>query len=249
MFVVILTASVSSGDLQRLTLPISEGQSINYAYKDNNTLVELPFTVELIDFKVDYFVPKLIVFEPNSRLILNEASVDYSIELNKKIDYKNWEFKVLKYYTDAYRKDSVFIQDKDSINTEFAALIEAKHGKYSKTVWLSSGNYMMPALSASLSNDLAISLSLPEDKKYVSTINLTSKNGQTIKDVKIVVNFPFKFEGFNIYQQGFDDTNADNVDMSVLELVKDPWLPIIYVGMIMLLIGAILLFWLGKKQK
>ncbi|MEA3450834.1 MAG: cytochrome c biogenesis protein ResB, partial [Bacteroidota bacterium] len=216
IFVVISAASVSTGDLQRLTLPIAEGQTSNYAYKDKNTLVEIPFSVELVDFNVEYYVPELIVFNPHSRLILNDASVDYSIEDKKEIEFKEWKFTVVKYYSNAIRQDSTFIQNNDTAISEFAVLIEIRHQNDVKEAWISSGNYLIPALSTHVTDDLAISLSLPQDKKYVSTINLIS-DAKELKNVKILVNFPFKFQGYNIYQQGFDDKNPENVDVSILE--------------------------------
>jgi hypothetical protein len=36
---------------------------------------------------------------------------------------------------------------------------------------------------------------------------------------------------------------------SVIEAVRDPWLPVVYAGILMLLGGAVYLFWLGRPVK
>ena len=36
-------------------------------------------------------------------------------------------------------------------------------------------------------------------------------------------------------------------NLSVLELVKDPWLPLIYIGIFMMIAGAFYMFWMGNK--
>jgi hypothetical protein len=35
---------------------------------------------------------------------------------------------------------------------------------------------------------------------------------------------------------------------SYVELVKDPWLPAVYVGIFMIMAGALYLFWMGRKR-
>jgi hypothetical protein len=35
----------------------------------------------------------------------------------------------------------------------------------------------------------------------------------------------------------------------VLELVRDPWLPVVYTGIIMMLLGAVCMFVLAQRKK
>lgn len=246
LFIVVSAASVATGDLQRLTLPLAVGQSSNYAYVDNTTVKKLPFSVKLDSFAIRYFSPKVIVFNPFTKQILNEAGVDYSVENNKRIKFQDFELKIKKYYKNGIRVGDSFIE-KDTVNTEFAALIEVDKGKLSKTFWVSSGNYRLPSKYAIIENKLGITLDLPEDKKYISTIDIKDSNGKGYDHKKVLVNEPLKFSGYDIYQQSYEKSPDGLSKISVLELVKDPWLPIIYVGLIMLFFGALLLFLLGKK--
>jgi len=58
----------------------------------------------------------------------------------------------------------------------------------------------------------------------------------------IEVNRPLKISGWNIYQLSYDETKGRWSDVSVFELVRDPWLPAVYAGIIMMVLGAVYLF-------
>jgi len=55
-------------------------------------------------------------------------------------------------------------------------------------------------------------------------------------------------EEWMIYQYSYDDTMGKYSDTSVFELVRDPWLKIVYTGIFMLLAGALFLFFAGPKK-
>ena len=246
IFIVISVASISSGDLQRLTISVSEGQMGNYALTPENKIVKLPFSIKLDSFDIKYYTPQLEIFDPHSKLIINKPNTDYSIDKNKQFKINEFTLTVKDYIPNAIRMDSAYVA-KDTINTEFAALIEISKDNYCRKVWISSGSYSTASMTYIINNNLAISLSLPEEKKYISYIDLLSEKCGNKKNIKILVNFPVKYCGYNIYQQSFKINSNSKQKISILELVKDPWLPVIYIGLIMLTIGAILLFWLGKK--
>lgn len=56
------------------------------------------------------------------------------------------------------------------------------------------------------------------------------------------VNHPAKIQGWKIYQYGYDTSKGADSQISILELIHDPWLPYVYTGIYMMLAGAILLF-------
>ncbi len=240
IWIVIAAASLGTGDLQRLTLPIYEGESSNVAYKNDSTYYNLPFTIKLNSFTVDEFTPNVIIFNPNSRQILNETNVDYTADTSNIISYKNYKIKILKTIENAVFVDSDFIE-KDTSIAQFASLIEYSDGVNTKQAWISSGNYLEPSSAVYIDN-IAFSLSLPEEKKFTSVVDIDNE-----KNIKIEVNAPYKTKGYNVYQQGFDKSNGYN--LSILEIVKDPWLPVVYVGLIMLVIGSTMLLWLGKEKE
>ena len=67
--------------------------------------------------------------------------------------------------------------------------------------------------------------------QYTSTLYLDGKEFRTS------VNHPCRYKGYGIYQMDFD---RENGTYSVLELVRDPWLPVVFLGLLLLASGAVL---------
>ena len=80
---------------------------------------------------------------------------------------------------------------------------------------------------------------------YLSDVTVRTKSGITHRDT-IRVNKPLSFRGWKIYQYGYDEARGAESDISILELVRDPWLPYVYLGIFMMLAGAVCMFLNGK---
>jgi hypothetical protein len=91
-------------------------------------------------------------------------------------------------------------------------------------------------------------LTQPEPKKYSSKLIVYS-DSITSDTVTLEVNSPYSVKGWDIYQSAYDDTKGKWSTLSVIEAVNDPWLPIVYFGVAMLIAGALYLFWIGKDKK
>jgi hypothetical protein len=85
-------------------------------------------------------------------------------------------------------------------------------------------------------------------KRFASEIKIQTKAGQTVEAV-VDVNKPCEVDGWKIYQYGYDTQMGAESKMSILELVSDPWLPLAYTGIYMMLGGAVCMFVLGGRRK
>jgi cytochrome c biogenesis protein ResB len=65
----------------------------------------------------------------------------------------------------------------------------------------------------------------------------------------IEVNHPFTIDGWKIYQLNYDTSRGKWSEISVLELVKDPWLPAVYTGIFMLAVGAVCMIFTANRRK
>ncbi len=77
-------------------------------------------------------------------------------------------------------------------------------------------------------------------KQFTSTLLVDGKRFETS------VNHPCKYKGYRFYQADYDRMNCK---YSILILVKDPWLPIVFIGMVLMALGSILKMkrlWNGK---
>ena len=84
-------------------------------------------------------------------------------------------------------------------------------------------------------------------KRFASEIQILTKSGKNIETV-VDVNKPYEVDGWKIYQYGYDTQMGAQSQISILELVSDPWLPLVYTGIYMMLAGAVCLFVFGKKS-
>ena len=85
-------------------------------------------------------------------------------------------------------------------------------------------------------------------KRFASEIQILTKSGKNIQ-ATVDVNKPIEVDGWKIYQYGYDTQMGAMSQTSILELVKDPWLPLVYTGIYMMLGGAMYMFILGRRQK
>ena len=85
-------------------------------------------------------------------------------------------------------------------------------------------------------------------KRFASEIQILTKSGQNIQTT-VEVNKPAEVDGWKIYQYGYDTQMGAMSQTSILELVSDPWLPLVYTGIYMMLAGAVCMFVKGKKVK
>ena len=85
-------------------------------------------------------------------------------------------------------------------------------------------------------------------KRFASDIMIYSKNGESQR-ATVDVNKPVEVSGWKIYQYGYDTQMGAMSQTSILELVSDPWLPLVYTGIYMMLAGAVCMFILGGVKR
>jgi len=68
-------------------------------------------------------------------------------------------------------------------------------------------------------------------KQYTSILDVDGQRMETS------VNHPCSHKGWMIYQSGFDEKNQD---VSIIKFVRDPWLPFVFFGILLLAAGSVL---------
>ena len=85
-------------------------------------------------------------------------------------------------------------------------------------------------------------------KRFASDILIRTKDDEQMLTT-VDVNKPVEVDGWKIYQYSYDTQMGPKSEISILELVSDPWLPLVYTGIYMLLAGAVGMFVFGGKRK
>ncbi len=85
-------------------------------------------------------------------------------------------------------------------------------------------------------------------RRFASEIQILTKSGKNIQTT-VDVNKPVEVDGWKIYQYGYDTQMGAKSRISILELVSDPWLPLVYTGIYMMLAGAVCMFIIGGRKR
>lgn len=84
-------------------------------------------------------------------------------------------------------------------------------------------------------------------KRFASDVTVYTKDGKNISGT-VEVNKPLKVNGWKIYQYGYDVMRGPESAYSVFQMVRDPWILWVYIGIFMMLAGAIcLMFFMAPK--
>lgn len=75
-------------------------------------------------------------------------------------------------------------------------------------------------------------------KRYASDITVYTADGQSLSGT-VEVNHPFAADGWRIYQYSYEPSPEGDGFSSIFLLVKDPWLPAVYAGILLMLLGAL----------
>lgn len=89
-------------------------------------------------------------------------------------------------------------------------------------------------------------------RRYASEVMIYSKSTRHQYAATIDVNHPVEVDGWKIYQKDYRLTGAGEAcQVSILELVSDPWQPFVYAGIYLMIAGAVLMFVFaqGRREK
>lgn len=90
-------------------------------------------------------------------------------------------------------------------------------------------------------------------RRFASEVTVYAQDGRAVRGT-VEVNQPLKVDGWKIYQYNYDARRGAESAYSGFELVRDPWLPAVYLGIYMMLAGAVCLMLLmaprpAKKEE
>lgn len=247
LFITLWAAVLGSGDLRRLQMNALLDTPEWRATDEQNRLVELPLAIELKSFRIETYPPKLMVIDNVTGKALPEAQpVHCMAEAHTSAGLLDWDVHVSRSLPMAacvMSADTVNFVEFHSEGATAAVYVEAESRKDGtrREGWVSCGNYRFPYVTLEL--DTAQSVVMPdlEPRRFVSEVQIYTQDKQ-IHPAVIEVNKPFRLNGWKIYQLSYDERLGAWSRTSVFELVSDPWLPVVYFGIGMMLAGAFCLF-------
>lgn len=246
LYLFLLFALLSGTDMKRFTMVLEEGSVEWRGMPYGSTeLVELPIAIQLEDFHMDEYPPKLMLLDGKTGEVLPLRTPQHILVEDKGIvgDLSGWDIKVhevLPLSAPVMNGDSILFTLFGSSGAAPAVKLTATKGNESYTGWVSAGSYLFPFRALGLSDDLSIVMPTLEPKQYYSQVEYFLPTGET-GETTIAVNHPLKVNNWYVYQLNYDTEKGQWSTMSELELVWDPWLWGVYSGIGMLCLGAIFL--------
>lgn len=248
LFVALVCATLGSADMQRLTMNVQVGRPEWRATNSNGELKELPLAIELEEFTIEEYAPKLMLIDNETGKALPESRPEQLMMEEGVTQGKlsGWDIKIkdyIEYAASAASNDTIRYVEWRSMGATNAAYIEATRidGSETHEGWVSCGSFAFPYQALRLDSLTSIVMPDREPRKFTSQVKIYTQSGTTT-ETSIEVNKPAEIEGWKIYQLSYDQTKGRWSDVSVFELVIDPWLPAVYAGIFLMIGGAILMF-------
>jgi hypothetical protein len=237
-------------DLQRLVVPIEEGKANNLGYTIESEMPrKLPFSVFLKDFSLEEYPPQLLLYDPhNDKVLFERSQAITQIQKGVKASWKGVDVVVLDYMPYALVGNDGEPEPADrAAGIPFAKVKITTATSGSREAWISTGSPMLKPYAADLGG-LFLIMMPGSPKSFRSAVTVQDENGhQQIANLE--VNKPVSFMGWKLYQMGYDEQAGRWSQLSLIEAIRDPWLPAVYLGFFMIMAGNLLFFWNGIKQK
>ena len=231
---------------------VYEGETEWRVYNDNQDILELPIAIQLNDFVLEEYPPKLAVIDRESGEAQPEGSPDY-FQIDERFPegrLGKWDLKVEKYIHQAVRNSDSTYTEVPMPGATPAALVritDIESGK-SFSHWVCGGSIAQLYMMAPLDETYGLVMTQTEPKRFMSDIVVYTED-QRVDSTQLEVNKPLRVGNWMIYQYGYDNVAGKASTYSSFELVYDPWLPAVYAGIVLFALGSICLMWSGNKKK
>lgn len=242
LWLAMFAAGAGHGDMQRLTMYLQEGEIVWFAQDAEKNQVELPLAIKLHDFDIDEYNSKLAIIDNKTGEIVSKDGKPCINDMvkGKIINLLDYSLKIKKYYKYSMFVGGMFkpVIRKEAVSS---ALIEIAD----KNQWICSPGLKSMAKMLRLNDKHSLVLLKPGPKRYFSNVTIFEKDGD-IRKATIQVNKPVNVKGWYIYQNSYDKALGKWSTTSILELVKDPWLNVVYIGCLLIILGAFDMIWRGR---
>ena len=219
---------------------IYEGHSDNKVYQDERQYKELPFSIGLKDFRIEYYEPAYLeieISEGQSKKI--PAEVGQEVELGDDLGtakivrtFENFKMSIEE------GKRVAFDDPRPGSNPALEVEISAPDGEVTTQYVFS----LMPDFGHTQSK-VKLTYNRPANraiKDFISELEIV-RDGQVVAEKDIEVNHPLYFGGYHFYQQSYDNEAGQ---FTVLSVQSDTGLRLVFIGYWALCIGVIWHLWL-----
>ncbi|HEY3265845.1 MAG TPA: cytochrome c biogenesis protein ResB [Armatimonadota bacterium] len=247
--VTLIGGVMSAAGLERSNLVLELGHPTAMAEAVDGKPVPLPFQATLRQFRLASFPPTLALAESDpkapdgARITAGEQFAKPG--LTERIG--PYSVKVLEYLPRAAKVGGVW----RAVNFPTAAPavrveVSDAAGHPAAAGWVSSGSVDTESAFLPLGEDRALFMPPPRPREFRSTVAIFRDGRTEVREIR--VNQPISVGPYRLYQLSYDEKMGAASEFSVIEVVRDRGLPVVYAGLFMLLAGAALFLWEGARE-
>ena len=237
---------------------LREGQTITHFHGSRGE-TELPFALHLVKFETEMYeltsapgrpeVPpgRLLAYWPATKTMADfdlEMDRERVMTVDSEDDSAVFTFVVLRYVPDfVVDTTTKAISSRGEKPRNPAILVRIEGGGNMVERWLFSKHpdYKMHSAGEQVDQDL---LPLAQYQKSESVKDWRShlqviENGEVVVEKAVEVNSPLSRKGYTFFQSGYDPGDATRTQ---LQVVKDPGVPVVYLGFTLMIVGPTMLF-------
>jgi hypothetical protein len=253
LWVALTCGLLGAGDIARLNLILPEHSASHLAYDAQGQGHALPFAVYLKSFTLDEFTPMVLLADHHSGQNLWQKG-DPMIELTpgrqgllpthaKAGQFtQGYHIEVLRFLAHGRlgrdtQQGLVYRASSDKIDPP-ASLIKISNPRTGAdaTGWITRGGpTALPQTLALEGVDAMMSEARP--KRFESQV-LIAHPDHHVSEARLEVNKPITVAGWRLYQKSYEQQIGSGAQVSIVEAIRDPWLPAVYTGVCMLLLAA-----------
>ena len=246
LWLVVVVMMFGAGDIDKLRIFAYEGKTVPHAFlpgdEEGIRPIIMPFALRLDDFRMEEYPPMLVFAEAGTGR--KKKSVD--LRDGMKVRVLGWELEVLRLLNTARREGERFIPSEEgNIAVRVRATRIADGKKQEGWVSPTEGAFGPQVLGLDVNLVLAVETA---PRLFRSDVTVVMPGGKERKAI-IQVNKPLTVGGWKLYQSSYDIASGKASRMSVIDAIRDPWLPVAFTGMGMMLLGVFSLFIKGIKSR
>lgn len=252
LWLLLFAAGLGASDMKRYVMHVSEGEMEWRVYNEQGDVLDLPVAIQLNDFIMEEYPPQLVIIDRETGSVQPEKRPSYFQLEEKPVSGElwDWDITVLEYIHEAVRNSDSTYQQASMPGASPAVLVKATNrisGEETRG-WVCVGNTAQLYMTLPLTGQYTIVMTQPEPKKFISDIEVFTEDGQQTHTL-LEVNKPLKAGNWMVYQYGYDNEAGKLSSYSSFELVYDPWIVPVYIGIFLLAAGSICMLWIGNKRK
>jgi hypothetical protein len=252
LWLLLFAAGMGASDVETYVMDVREGETERRASDKQGAVVNLPVGIELNDFRMEEYPPQLAVIDKKTGKVQPENKPAYFPvdERQRKGKLGGLHISLEEYIHEGIPDGNGAYREAQMPGAAPAARIEVRNPKTGATQsgWVCAGNIAQPYRVLNLNERYCIAATRPEPRRFVSDINIYTENGGC-EHALLEVNKPHRSGHWTLYQYGYDSEAGKMSVYSSIELVYDPWLTPVYVGIILLACGSVCMLWSGNKRK